>query len=217
MRSQRQFVPSHCSEADTPHVVLFGAGSPIIVDVEETCSRWGWRIVAVVKNVPGDIHASGEARIVEATLETRLDHPVVVPLFSPANRRHAWHHAVSLGASTFPSLIDPTSILPRRIEIAEGVYINAGCTIGAAARIGRFAFVNRGANLGHHLDLGEFASIGPGVTIAGQVTVGADAMIGAGAVVLPGISIGRGAIVAAGAVVHRDVPDGVTVIGQPAA
>jgi hypothetical protein len=196
--------------------VLFGAGSPIIVDVQESCARLGWRITAVVKNVPGDVHASGDAPIVEATPAMRLAEPVMLPLFSPANRRHAWHHAVSLGASAFPSLIDPTSILPRRIDIAEGVYINAGCTIGAAARIGRFAFINRGASLGHHLELGEFASIGPGVTIAGQVTVGADAMIGAGAVVLPGISIGRGAIVAAGAVVHRDVPDGATVIGRPA-
>ena len=199
-----------------PPIVLFGAGSPIIVDVEESCARLGWRIAAVVKNVPGDVHASGEAPIVETTPAMRLTEPVVLPLFAPANRRRAWHHAVSLGAGTFPSLIDPTSILPRRIEIAEGVYINAGCTIGAVARIGRFAFVNRGASLGHHLELGEFASIGPGVTIAGQVTVGADAMIGAGAVVLPGISIGRGAIIAAGAVVHRDVPEGVTVIGRPA-
>ena len=123
----------------------------------------------------------------------------------------------TLGARAFPFLIDPTSILPRRIEIADGSYINAGCVVGAAARIGRFAFINRGASLGHHLDLGDYASIGPGVTIAGQVRIGPDAMIGAGAVVLPGISIGRGAIVAAGAIVHRDVPDGATVIGRPAA
>ena len=171
----------------------------------------------MVKNVPGDVHASGDAPVVEATPETRLTHPVLLPLFSPANRRRAHDHAVTLGARAFPFLIDPTSILPRRIEIADGSYINAGCVVGAAARIGRFAFINRGASLGHHLDLGDYASIGPGVTIAGQVRIGPDAMIGAGAVVLPGISIGRGAIVAAGAIVHRDVPDGATVIGRPAA
>ena len=216
MQSRRELPPHH-SEAGALIVVLFGAGSPIIVDVEEFCARRGWRIAEVVKNVPGDVHASGDAPVVEATPETRLTHPVLLPLFSPANRRRAHEHAVTLGARAFPFLIDPTSILPRRIEIADGSYINAGCVVGAAARIGRFAFINRGASLGHHLDLGDYASIGPGVTIAGQVRIGSDAMIGAGAVVLPGISIGRGAVVAAGAIVHRDVPDGATVIGRPAA
>jgi sugar O-acyltransferase (sialic acid O-acetyltransferase NeuD family) len=141
---------------------------------------------------------------------------VVVPLFSPANRQHAWQHALALGARRFPALIDPTAILPRNIAIEEGVYINAGCTIGAAARLGRFGFVNRGASLGHHLDLGEFASIGPGVVIAGQVAIGRAAMIGAGAVLLPGVRIGERAVVAAGAVVRRDVPAGALASGHPA-
>jgi acetyltransferase-like isoleucine patch superfamily enzyme len=42
------------------------------------------------------------------------------------------------------------------------------------------------------------------------------ASIGAGAVVLPGVRIGAGAMVGAGAVVTRDVPPGVTVVGNPA-
>jgi acetyltransferase-like isoleucine patch superfamily enzyme len=48
------------------------------------------------------------------------------------------------------------------------------------------------------------------------VRVGDDTLIGAGAVVTPGISIGRDAVIGAGAVVVRDVPDGVTVVGNPA-
>jgi sugar O-acyltransferase (sialic acid O-acetyltransferase NeuD family) len=216
MQSPQEPVQDHHPEAGEPSVILFGAGSPVIVDVEESCARRGWRITCVVRNVPGNVHASIEAPRVEATPDLRLTEPVLLPLFSPANRRRAWAHAVSLGASVFPCLIDPTSVLPRRIEIAEGCYINARCVLGAATRIGRFAFINRGASLGHHLELGDFASIGPGAVIAGQVTIGPDAMIGAGAVVLPGVSIGRGAIVAAGAVVHRDVPDGAKVIGRPA-
>jgi sugar O-acyltransferase (sialic acid O-acetyltransferase NeuD family) len=195
-------------------VVLFAAGSPIIVDVEESCWRRGWRIVAAVRNVPGEVHASADLPLIEATPALHLQHPVLVPLFSPANRRRAQQHAVSLGATEFPSLVDPTAILPRRVELADGVYINAGCVLGAGARIGRFAFINRGASLGHHLSLGDFASIGPGVTIAGEVTIGADVMVGAGAVILPGISIGPGAVIAAGAVVHRDVPAGATLIGR---
>lgn len=47
-------------------------------------------------------------------------------------------------------------------------------------------------------------------------TVGKGASIGANATILPGITIGAGAMVGAGAVVTRDVPPGVTVVGNPA-
>jgi len=197
-------------------VVLFGAGSPIIVDVEESCARCGWSVAAVVQNMAGPVYSGLTALVRDTTDIALTDHPIVIPLFSPANRRRALQHAISLGAREFPVLLDPTSVLPRRIDIAEGTYINAGCTIGAASRIGRFAFVNRGTSLGHHLDLGDFASVGPGVVAAGQVTIGSDAMIGAGAVILPGIAIGAGAVVGAGSVVTRDVPAGATVMGKAA-
>jgi serine acetyltransferase len=198
-------------------VILFGAGSPVIVDVEESCARQGWTIAAAVRNVEGPVYASASVACVEATPALRLDsHPVLLPLFSPANRQFARDHAVKLGASWFPSLTDPTSILPRRMEIGDGTYINAGCVFGAAAVLGRFVFVNRGARLGHHLVLGDFASIGPGAVIAGQVTIGPGALIGAGAVVLPGVEIGAGAVVGAGSVIRRDVPPDTTVVGRAA-
>ncbi|WP_283949815.1 DapH/DapD/GlmU-related protein [Limobrevibacterium gyesilva] len=198
------------------NVILFGSGSPVIVDVEETCARRGWTVTAVVKNVAGPDYASDPARIVPAACGMDPHAAVVLPIFSPANRRLAQEHAAALGARAFPALVDPTSVLPRAIALDEGVYVNAGCIIGAASRIGRFAFINRGASLGHHLELGAFASVGPGVVAAGQVSIGEAAMIGAGAVILPGVRIGAEAVVAAGAVVRRDVPDGATVAGHPA-
>lgn len=42
------------------------------------------------------------------------------------------------------------------------------------------------------------------------------ASIGANATILPGITIGKMAMVGAGAVVTKDVPDGATVVGNPA-
>ena len=41
-------------------------------------------------------------------------------------------------------------------------------------------------------------------------------MIGTGAIILPRVRVGDGATVGAGAVVTRDVPPGVTVVGNPA-
>ena len=49
-----------------------------------------------------------------------------------------------------------------------------------------------------------------------QTLVKRRAALGTGAVILPGLTIGSGAVVGAGAVVTRDVPDGATVVGNPA-
>ena len=197
-------------------VILFGAGSPVIVDIEESCRRAGWRVAAIVRNVAAPDQAGAASLLIDLAAASPLRLPVLVPLFNPDNRRHAAAEATAHGATEFPALVDPTAILPARLDLGAGVYVNAGCTIGAASRLGRFAFVNRGAVLGHHLDLGDFASIGPGVVVAGQVTIGEGAQLGAGAVVAPGVRIGAGARVAPGTVVRRDVAAGETVAGNPA-
>jgi acetyltransferase-like isoleucine patch superfamily enzyme len=197
-------------------VTLFGIGSQIVVDVEESCARAGWPIAACIRNVLGPAYTAPDRAVIDAGPDTKLAGPVLLPLFSPANRRRAWQDALARGARCFPALLDPTSILPQRIAIEDGVYVNAGCVLGAASRLGRFAFINRGTALGHHLDLGEFASIGPGVTIAGGVTVGADCLVGAGAVILPNIRIGAGAVIGAGTVVRHDVPAGARFVGTAA-
>jgi len=158
-------------------------------------------------------HTSPEIPVWDADGAT-IREPVLLPLFSPANRRAAWADAAARGADRFPTLVDPTTILPRRIAIAEGVYVNAGCVIGARATLGAFALVNRAASLGHDARLGTFASIGPGVTLAGGVMVGDGAMIGAGAIILPNVRIGARAVVGAGSVVRRDVPDDERWIGR---
>jgi acetyltransferase-like isoleucine patch superfamily enzyme len=187
------------------------------VDVQESCRRRGLKVTAVIKNVEGQDYQVG----IEATRVANADPGlfqagVAIPLFTPAHRQSALAEASALGATNFPALVDPTAILPLAIEITDGVYVNAGVTIGAASRLGRFSFVNRSASLGHHLDLGAFASIAPGVVTGGQVTIGRGTVIGIGSVVLPGVSIGNNSIVAAGAVVSRDLPSNVLAAGNPA-
>jgi len=52
--------------------------------------------------------------------------------------------------------------------------------------------------------------------VAKPVRIGQKCFIGARAIILKGVTLGDGAVVGAGAVVTRDVPAGVTVVGNPA-
>ncbi len=55
-----------------------------------------------------------------------------------------------------------------------------------------------------------------GVEFGRPVVIGSNVWIGGGAIILPGITIGDDAIIGSGSVVTRDVPDGATVVGNPA-
>jgi maltose O-acetyltransferase len=67
-----------------------------------------------------------------------------------------------------------------------------------------------------HCDFGYNIRLGPDVFLNFNCVIGQNVWIGGGAIILPGISIGDDAVVGAGAVVTRGVPQGVTVIGNPA-
>jgi sugar O-acyltransferase (sialic acid O-acetyltransferase NeuD family) len=199
-------------------IILFGAGSPILSDVLETCARLGWVVAALVQNLAGAPPFESGFTVLRPT-ELAPEHLALgfaIPLFGPANRELAWREADGLGARRFDPLIDPTAIVPSRLSVEEGAYVNAGVVIGARTQLGRFAFVNRGARIGHHVTLADFVSVGPGANLGGKVSVGRGALIGMGAVIVPGVTVGEGATVGAGAVVLRDVPVGATVVGNPA-
>jgi sugar O-acyltransferase (sialic acid O-acetyltransferase NeuD family) len=124
--------------------------------------------------------------------------------------------AVLAGGGTLASAIHPNAVISRQATIGEGVFIAAGCVIAPQAVIGDLAFLNANCSIDHDCEIGIAAQLSPGVTFPGGVSVGDSAFIGAGAVALPGKRIGVGAVVGAGSVVTRDVPDGVTVAGNPA-
>ncbi|MEA1833505.1 acetyltransferase [Methylobacterium durans] len=199
-------------------VVLYGIGSPIVADVEESLHRSGFALAAGIRNRPVESHLSSDAPEVardEAGDDLRAL-PYLVPLFTPAHRQQAALEATAIGFSTPFRLIDPSVAAPRRLDLGPGSYVNAGCSLGAGSRFGAFVFVNRGASIGHHAQIADFVSIGPGVVLAGHVTMGRGSVVGAGATILPERSIGANAVVGGGAVVTRDVPEGCLVLGNPA-
>ncbi len=199
-------------------VVLFGIGSPLVAEYEETCRRLGISIVAGVRNRPGPTHLGAERPVLDAGAlpPAVLAAPCLCPLFTPCNRRDACAEAAAAGFRFAPALIDPTAVVASSSTFGEGTFVNAGCVVGARTRVAEQVVVNRGASIGHHVEIGAYVSLGPSAVICGNVTIEAGATIGAAAVVLPSVRIGAGALVGAGSVVVDDVPAGVRAIGNPA-
>ena len=104
------------------------------------------------------------------------------------------------------------------IHLGDNVFLNFNCVILDIVEV----------------RIGDRTQIGPAVQILAAdhprdaatrrtmlefgrpVSIGADVWIGGGAIIVPGVTIGDGAVIGAGAVVTRDVPNGVTVVGNPA-
>jgi sugar O-acyltransferase (sialic acid O-acetyltransferase NeuD family) len=199
-------------------VILFGVGSAIVIDFEESLHRARVPLAAGIRNRPGPSYLSEDARTLppDELGSELLRLPFLVPLFTPGYRQEAAQEAARYGLQHPFSLVDPSVAAPRRLNLGPGTYINAGVSLGGGSTFGAFALINRGASIGHHARLGDFVSIGPGVTLAGDVTIGMGAVIGAGATILPSLTVGENAVVGAGAVITQDVPVRCLAVGNPA-
>lgn len=104
-----------------------------------------------------------------------------------------------------------------RLDLAEGVFVNQGCTFldYAGIRIATRVMIGPKVTFitsGHPVDPVERRLYLTGAPIVVEENV----WIGAGATILPGVTIGRDAVIAAGAVVADDVPAATLVAGPKA-
>ncbi len=116
----------------------------------------------------------------------------------------------------YPSVIDPSAVLGRDVEVGQGVIVCANATVTTGVRLGDFSMVNFGATVGHDCRIGDWSSVSPGANLSGYTVLGEGVDLGAGAVTIPGKSIGQWSIIGAGAVVTSDIPDNVMAAGVPA-
>jgi maltose O-acetyltransferase len=104
------------------------------------------------------------------------------------------------------------------ISLGAGVFLNFNCvildvvevTIGDKTQIGPGVQI---LTADHPRDAEKRAS---GLEFGRPIRIGRNVWIGGGAIILPGVTIGDNALIGAGSVVTRDVPAGVTAVGNPA-
>lgn len=95
--------------------------------------------------------------------------------------------------------------------------------IHASARIADTVLIDRTWPKGVHIEadvvIDEEAVILTHDMVRGlylDTRIGSGASLGPRVIVLPGVTVGKNSVVMAGALVNRDVPDGATVMGNPA-
>ena len=117
---------------------------------------------------------------------------------------------------SFTTLIHPSAIIGRGVELGEGSVLMAGVVINPFTQIGENSIINTNASIDHDCFIGAHSHVAPGVSVCGGVQVGKRCLLGVGASVAPGVKIGNDVILGAGAVVVSDVESNNTAVGVPA-
>lgn len=130
--------------------------------------------------------------------------------------------ATKVGANAEPlTLLAPQTLIFDCNIIETGSVFCPNTMVTSNAKIGKFFQCNIYGYVAHDCVIGDFVTFAPGVRCNGRVHIDDYAYIGTNAIIREGTSvkplrIGKGAVVGMGAVVTKDVPDGATVIGNPA-
>lgn len=116
----------------------------------------------------------------------------------------------------FATVIDPSVIISKRVEIGEGTIICAGTIITVDIKIGNHVIINLDCTIGHDDVIEDFVTVYPSVNVSGNVTVGECSELGTGMQIIQGKNVAPNTIIGAGAVVVKDLIESGTYVGSPA-
>lgn len=201
-------------------LLILGAGGhgKVVADIARSA---GWTVVGFV-----DTDASKVGTEVIDDLTVVMSQDELVEKLEDDNLRHAVTFAFGnntgrlkllgmFAAAHTPTLIHATASISPSAALGAGTQVSPQAVVHPMAIVGEAVILNTGCIVEHDCHIHDGVHISPGAVLAGGVTVGARTWIGANATIINNISIGHDVTIGAGTVVIRDVPDGVTVVGNP--
>jgi sugar O-acyltransferase (sialic acid O-acetyltransferase NeuD family) len=147
--------------------------------------------------------------------EPRPKDTFICAMGTPALRARMRKHFEARGAG-FTRLIHESCIVGSRVDLGPGVILCPRVVLTCDISVGANTAFNIGAAVGHDAVIGDDCQISSFCDITGYVNIGNRVMMGSRASIIPGKRVGDEAVVGAGSVVVSNVPEAVTVFGNPA-
>lgn len=116
----------------------------------------------------------------------------------------------------YETLIHPTAVVSRWVEIGEGAIICAGCILTCQIKIGKQAQLNLHTTIGHDCVIDDYFTTAPGVNISGICNFGKHVYFGTSAAVRQNIVICDNVTIGMGAMVVKNISEAGTYVGMPA-
>lgn len=116
----------------------------------------------------------------------------------------------------FLTLVHPTALIGRGVQLGEGVVICPRVTLTCDIRIGAMTMINCHSSAGHDANVGAWCTISAHCDLTGGTVLGDEVFLGSGVRIIPYKKIGARSTLGAGSVIIRDVPESVSVFGNPA-
>jgi len=205
-------------------VGVFGAsgfGREVMPLVRQQLAGSNARIVFVDDNPPA-VDLNGHPVLTyQQFLQERADEKFIsIAIADSGIRKILTDRCVSDGVTVLDVTAN-NAVLMDAVDIGEGFIISPFVTITSNIKIGKGFHANIYSYVAHDCVIGDYVTFAPSVKCNGNVVIEDHAYIGTGAIIRQGRSgkplvIGKGAVVGMGAVVTKDVPPGVTVVGNPA-
>ena len=111
--------------------------------------------------------------------------------------------------------VHKSSVCDRVLSIGKGSVILHNTVIQRDTFVGNHVIINTSSSIDHDCIIHDFVHISPNVCICGNVSIGEGTHVGAGTTIIQGIKIGKWVNIGAGSVIINDIPDHVTVVGNP--
>ena len=151
----------------------------------------------------------------ETLVKLKNDFECIIAVGEPKSREKLFQKLKNEKIS-LTYLIDPSSIISPTTLIKEGTIICEFVTIHANIELGYNILIQPFSDIGHDIKIGDHTVLGPSCNPGGGVVFGDKVYVGMNSTILENLKIGDSAIIGMGSVVYRDVPENLTVIGNPA-
>lgn len=203
-------------------VIILGAGghAQVLADTLQSCSHtiigFTDQNPALAKRRLSDIEILGNDEILARYKPAAILLVNGIGSVESTQCRASIYSRMKRQGYQFATVVHPSALVAREVEMAEGVQVLAGAVIQTGTVIGENSIVNTSSSIDHHCRIGAHVHLAPGVVLSGGVTIGDYVHMGTGAIVIQGVTIGPGCVVGAGSVVLADVESDFKVVGVPA-